>query len=96
MTKYFLKRRSVRIAIVYSPAMQHFSCNAHTTPCDNFPFLLSSRADYDPVGMSEARGRVLRLVEAASDPKMKLYLMRLALSWMQSAAVADEQMLEEA
>ena len=39
--------------------VQHFSCNAHTTPCDNFPFLLSSRADYDPVGMSEARGRVL-------------------------------------
>jgi hypothetical protein len=39
--------------------VQHFSCNAHTTPCDNFPFLLSSRADYDPVGMFEARGRVL-------------------------------------
>ena len=36
------------------------------------------------------------LVEAVSDPKMKLYLMRLAPSWMQSAAVADEQMLEEA
>jgi hypothetical protein len=30
-----------------------------------------------------------RLAEAASDPDMKLYLMKLALTWMQSAAEAD-------
>ena len=34
--------------------------------------------------------------EAASDPGMKVYLMKLALSWMQSAASADERVLEEA
>ena len=32
-----------------------------------------------------------RLAEAASDPDMKLYLMKLALTWMQSAAEADEK-----
>jgi hypothetical protein len=37
-----------------------------------------------------------RLAEAASDPEMKVYLMRLALSWMQSATSADERVLEEA
>ena len=30
-----------------------------------------------------------RLAEAASDPDMKLYLMKLALTWMQSATEAD-------
>ena len=30
-----------------------------------------------------------RLAEATSDPDMKLYLMKLALTWMQSAAEAD-------
>ena len=37
-----------------------------------------------------------RLAEAASEPEMKVYLLRLALSWMQAAASADERVLEEA
>ena len=32
-----------------------------------------------------------RLAEATSEPDMKLYLMRLALTWMQSATEADEE-----
>ena len=32
-----------------------------------------------------------RLAEATSEPDMKLYLMKLALTWMQSAAEADEK-----
>ena len=32
-----------------------------------------------------------RLAEATSDPDMKLYLMKLALTWMQSATEADEE-----
>ena len=32
-----------------------------------------------------------RIAEATSDPDMKLYLMKLALTWMQSAAEADEK-----
>ena len=36
-----------------------------------------------------------RLAEAASDPEMKVYLMRLALSWMQSATVVGDRLLEE-
>ena len=32
-----------------------------------------------------------RLAEATSDPDMKLYLMKLALTWMQSATEADEK-----
>ena len=32
-----------------------------------------------------------RLAEATSDPDMKLYLMRLALTWMQSATEAEEK-----
>jgi hypothetical protein len=31
-----------------------------------------------------------RLAEAASDPDMKVYLMKLALSWMQAATTADQ------
>jgi hypothetical protein len=37
-----------------------------------------------------------RLAEAASEPKMKVYPMRLALSWMQAATSADERVLEKA
>ena len=37
-----------------------------------------------------------RLAEAASEPEMKVYLLRLALSWMQAATSADERVLEEA
>ena len=37
-----------------------------------------------------------RLAEATSDPDMKLYLMRLALSWMQSATEAEEKVREDA
>ena len=37
-----------------------------------------------------------RLAEAASEPEMKVYLLRLALSWMQTAISADERVLEEA
>ena len=32
-----------------------------------------------------------RLAEATSDPDMKLYLMRLALTWMQSATEAEDK-----
>jgi hypothetical protein len=32
-----------------------------------------------------------RLVEGTSDPEMKVYLMKLALTWMQSAAEAAEK-----
>jgi hypothetical protein len=32
-----------------------------------------------------------RLAEATSDPDMKFYLMKLALTWMQSATEADER-----
>ena len=32
-----------------------------------------------------------RLAETTSDPDMKLYLMKLALTWMQSATEADEE-----
>ena len=32
-----------------------------------------------------------RLAEATSDPEMKLYLMRLALTWMQSATEAGDK-----
>jgi hypothetical protein len=31
----------------------------------------------------------LRLIEATSDPEMKVYLMKLGLSWMQVAAEPD-------
>ena len=37
-----------------------------------------------------------RLAEAASELEMKVYLLRLALSWMQAATSADERVLEEA
>jgi hypothetical protein len=39
-----------------------------------------------------------RLAEAASDPDMKVYLMKLALSSMQAATTADQRhrMLEDA
>jgi hypothetical protein len=37
-----------------------------------------------------------RLAEAASETEMKVYLMRLALSWMQSATSASERVLEDA
>jgi hypothetical protein len=37
-----------------------------------------------------------RLAEAASEPEMKVYLLRLALCWMQAATSADERVLEEA
>jgi hypothetical protein len=37
-----------------------------------------------------------RLAEAASEPEVKVYLMRLALSWMQAATSPDEHVLEEA
>jgi len=37
-----------------------------------------------------------RLAETASEPEMKVYLMRLALSWLQAATSADEGVLEEA
>ena len=38
-----------------------------------------------------------RLAEATSDPEMKVYLLKLGLSWMQAATTArrDEQLLEE-
>ena len=37
-----------------------------------------------------------RLAEATSDPEMKVYLLKLGLSWMQAATrVRDEQLLEE-
>ena len=38
-----------------------------------------------------------RLAEATSDPEMKVYLLKLGLSWMQVATTArrDEQLLEE-
>ena len=32
-----------------------------------------------------------RLAEAASDPDMKLYFMKLALTWMQSATEAEDK-----
>ena len=35
-----------------------------------------------------------RLADAASEPEMKVYLLRLALSWMQAATSADERLLE--
>jgi hypothetical protein len=37
-----------------------------------------------------------RLAEATSDPDMKLFLMRLALTWMQSATEAEEKAREAA
>ena len=37
-----------------------------------------------------------RLAEATSDPEMKVYLMRLALSWMQSAMAEQQRVLEDA
>ena len=39
---------------------------------------------------------ILPLAEASSEPEMKVYLLRLALSWMQAATSADECVLEEA
>ena len=37
-----------------------------------------------------------RLAEATSDPEMKVYLLKLGLSWMQAAtARRDEQLLEQ-
>jgi hypothetical protein len=36
-----------------------------------------------------------RLAEAASEPEMKVYLLRLALCWMQAATSADERVLAE-
>ena len=38
-----------------------------------------------------------RLAEATSDPEMKVYLLKLGLSWMQAATAArrDEPLLEE-
>ena len=41
--------------------------------------------------MSEAGRRVQSLAEATNDPDMKLYLMRLALTWMQSAKEAEDK-----
>ena len=37
----------------------------------------------------------LRLAEATSDPEMKVYLLKLGLSWMQVAAEPDERPSEE-
>jgi hypothetical protein len=37
-----------------------------------------------------------RLAEGTSDPEMKVYLMRLALSWMQSAMAEQQRVLEDA
>ena len=37
-----------------------------------------------------------RLAEATSDPEMKVYLLKLGLSWMQAATTRrDEQLLEQ-
>jgi hypothetical protein len=46
----------------------------------------------------ERAAECTRLAEAASDPDMKVYLMKLALSWMQAATTADQddRMLEDA
>ena len=33
-----------------------------------------------------------RLAESAIEPEMKVYLLRLALSWMQAATSADERL----
>ena len=35
-----------------------------------------------------------RLAEAASDPEMKVYLLKLSLSWMQAATSADQRVLD--
>jgi hypothetical protein len=37
-----------------------------------------------------------RLAESVIEPEMKVYLLRLALSWMQAATSADERLREEA
>jgi hypothetical protein len=37
-----------------------------------------------------------RLADAESEPDLKLFLMRLGISWMQSATAAEEHELEEA
>ena len=58
----------------------------------NFQPLESSPDEVDAMTKEQCLKRAAecnRLAEATSDPDMKLYLMKLALTWMQSATEAD-------
>ena len=50
----------------------------------------------DAPACPKACGRVQPSAEATSDPEMKVYLLKLGLSWMQAATTAtrDEPLLE--
>ena len=59
-----------------------------------FSGLLDNSPEVDAMTRPECLKRAAecnRLAEATSDPDMKLYLMRLALTWMQSATEAEDK-----
>ena len=78
-----------RVETRLAPATQRRFLATHKRPRCYF-------LSHDPVGMSEALGRVLPPSGIVIEPEMKVYLLRLALSWMQAATSADERAREEA
>ena len=61
-----------------------------------FSVVVSEGAEVDAMNKRERLRRATectRLAEATSDPEMKVYLMRLALSWMQSAMAEQQRVL---
>jgi hypothetical protein len=67
-------------------------CNAQARAVI-FSGLLDNSPEVDAMTRPECLKRAAecnRLAEATSDPEMKLYLMRLALTWMQSATEAED------
>ena len=74
------------------------SCNAQAN-AGRFCRLLSRVRKDDAMNKPECLKRAAectRLAETTSDPDMKLYLMKLALSWMQAATEAEHKVPEAA